>query len=572
MKCFSTIPGLFGSALLLFSGASSAALFTVGSGAGCTDTTVASAVAKALANGAASDIIRINSGTYSAQAVQIADQALSLSGGYATCTENTPTGAATTLSGAGNGGVAVIAISAPGATRRVISLQNLTITQGGAGGVRVFGNLQMDVSNVIISNNNATNGGGLYVQAASSAESAVVQLNGSTNTPSRIENNSASNGGGIYVDNFAFVALNNVVVTGNTANVGGGVFGSGSNSQIGITGFPSSSPDSGVRGNTALFDGGGAYIQSGASLSSSRFSNDSPPPTIADNNAGRNGGGAYFASSGGFLLGYNLVVRGNNAGTTQNGNGGGLYFTANTSALLDDGGESTTCGQPEPCTAIENNRAGLNGFTGGGGGVYLIGGGGISAVRAHIAGNQAPTGAAIYAIGANSTARLSSAVVENNAGAGHSIRMEAGAALELRGVTFGNDATAQGMIALSGGSALIDSSILYDPGATLITRVPATTNTVTSNCVLAHAPYASDTGTVLVGNPLFVNAAVGDYSLMDASPAIDACANVPFLPGETDYAERVRGVDAISVPNNPGPYDLGALEKHPVVIYLNSFE
>lgn len=548
-----------------------AANFTVGTTPDCTHSSIAAAIAAAAANGTEVDYIRINSGSYNAQALQISGQSLTLTGGYASCADVTPGAVPTTISGVGNGGAPLLIVNAQGGAQRQIGLINLTLTGATAGALRVLGYVQMSVAGVTIANSSAVQGGGVYVKGDSASAIAHVHLSGYQNGPGRVEGNTASQGGGIYVDDFSFVPISDVVVSGNAASFGAGIFATGSNAQIGLTMFDGGSPLAGVRNNTASVDGGGIYLQSGADLSSGKFSDASYAPNVSNNSAGRNGGGMYLANGGSAVLGYYLMITGNSAAASQTGGGGGLYIASGSGAYLDDGSEQITCGRPDACVALENNRAGINGFSGSGGGAYLLGGGSLSLAHARVAGNLAANGAAVYAIGANSGAYFTSTIVTQNGGSGHSFQMEAGATLNLRGVTLADDASAQGIVALSGANAVFDTSIVYDPGAVIVTRTAATTNSVTSNCVLAHAAYVSDSGSAMVGNPLFADSAAGDYALTSNSPAIDACDATPFTTLDTDYSELPRGFDIATVPNDPGPFDLGALE-HQTVLFGDGFE
>ena len=229
-------------ALLAVSTAAPAAVFTVGNGAGCSAGTIAAALAQSAANGPDLDLIRVMSGTYTAQSIEIGAQSVFVAGGYVDCTETTPSGGETILSGAGNGGLAVVHVNVPGATRRLLALQNLTIAGGAAAGLRAYGNMQLSIAGVTLIDNEGENGGGLHVGAANAADSAIVSLDRYNGRPTIVERNTAIRGGGVYVESFGFVSIGDAIVANNTANFGGGVFGWGSSAQIGLVGWPSGAP------------------------------------------------------------------------------------------------------------------------------------------------------------------------------------------------------------------------------------------------------------------------------------------------------------------------------------------
>jgi hypothetical protein len=70
---------------------------------------------------------------------------------------------------------------------------------------------------------------------------------------------------------------------------------------------------------------------------------------------------------------------------------------------------------------------------------------------------------------------------------------------------------------------------------------------------------------------VFQNPGVGDYHLTLASPAVDYCDTVVFTPMENDIDGDDRGRDIVEVPNNLGPFDLGA-DEFTDIMFASGFE
>ncbi len=128
-----------------------------------------------------------------------------------------------------------------------------------------------------------------------------------------IRNGAAPNyGGGLYIsDAGAQVNLNGVVVTGNSADSGSGIY----NYQSSLTAI-----DTAIEANTAVDYGGGIYNDRGT-VSLDRV-------TIAANSAGKDGGGLQSFGSGALLTLTNVTASGN----TALGVGGGLYSNQDVTA------------------------------------------------------------------------------------------------------------------------------------------------------------------------------------------------------------------------------------------------
>ncbi|NLX25725.1 MAG: PKD domain-containing protein [Lentisphaerae bacterium] len=156
----------------------------------------------------------------------------------------------------------------------VCVLEGLTITNGydsvGGGGIFCSGRIPM-VANCILSGNSAEWGGGMYYGTANNCT---------------ISGNSASEyGGGMY-----YGTANNCTISGNSANYGGGmVEGTANNCTI--------------TGNSASEDGGGMY---GGMVNNC---------TLSGNSAAKRGGGMYYGTAN------NCIISGNSANS-----GGGIYY------------------------------------------------------------------------------------------------------------------------------------------------------------------------------------------------------------------------------------------------------
>lgn len=566
--------------LLAHAAPASAATFSVGAGPDCSHASIQDAIDAAAANGPEADTIRIASNqAYEQVRLEIRDQSLTLAGGFANCSAVVASEPPTLLSGAGNDGGPVLEIVAVGAEEpRTIHLQNLELADADVGpgdgaGLRVRGWMFVYASGLSLRNGRAGQGGALYATGEDAGKPAHVQLSGTPSRPSRLEDNQAQFGGAVFCDDHARVFLiDSTRVAANFAQFGGGAFSRGSCELYLYSGGESDAIAFGLRDNEAGVDGGGVHVEDGGRVSSARFSSANASPEVSGNRAGRDGGGIFLRDAGSFLLGYNLYLRDNEAGSAEDGRGGGLFVGSQAAALLSEDNEGLSCGWPEPCVEISGNVAGTNGFDGSGGGVHADGGT-VSLGFARLHGNVAVDGAAAVVTGATQQLNLRSAIVSGHASAGDTLVARNGATINLLGVTVANDGSAGAMLrAESDGLINLRASILHSPGTDVLALTAP--STATAECVLSHVDFLP-AGDVRVGNPHFLAAASGDFRLGAGSDALDACGASQFLPGETDFAEQPRGVDLPDVPDLGGSYDLGALERQlalPDAIFRNGFE
>ena len=186
--------------LLLVSAPSAyASVFKVGTGTGCTHSTIQAAVNAANANPGRDSIIITRSLGYTAQAVKIQQpQSLTLAGGYATCADSAPSGERTIVSGNGGSADSVFTVE-PGDAEEIL-FNNLLIRDGDdsnihyGGGIDFTGSGTLTLNNVTLTQNEAGYGGGL--SARGTGPDAEVVLMGET----IINNNLATqDGGGVHL-------------------------------------------------------------------------------------------------------------------------------------------------------------------------------------------------------------------------------------------------------------------------------------------------------------------------------------------------------------------------------------
>ena len=216
-----------------------------------------------------------------------------------------------------------------GSFHGVLTITDSTISGNSAadsgGGISSEGGLS--IANTIISGNSAvSHGGGICISSSWSV--GATTITGSTIA----ENSVTGSGGGIYNGRDSTVTITGCVLSGNSADTGGGIGNSGKLTLSGATISNNSAQhgggiydaDSGIgrkltiagstiSGNLAAGDGGGIYV--------SAFFNDAVTTitnsTIAGNSAASSGGGMY---NNGTLTIADSTIAANSAGT-----GGGLY-------------------------------------------------------------------------------------------------------------------------------------------------------------------------------------------------------------------------------------------------------
>jgi len=198
-------------------------------------------------------------------------------------------------------------------------------TAGGGGGIYSQGDSNpltgFSVTYGSISNNTATSGsgGGVYVDGTAVGEFTIVQVDG----------NDAPNGsgGGVYGEGIIRIT-GNCVISGNTAQQGGGVCLAGYGANF-IERYSEDVPI--FRGNTATTYGGAMYIMAG----SEAFIIDGclvGQAGVGNGNSAQQGGGIYVANNGYLNLTSvtgSFSVTNNNATTV----GGGVFLAENATVM-----------------------------------------------------------------------------------------------------------------------------------------------------------------------------------------------------------------------------------------------
>ena len=187
-----------------------------------------------------------------------------------------------------------------------------------------------------IKDNYATtgNGGGIYFNSSLNKNIPVTfniserTDNGVRHVPQITGNHADSgNGGGIYYEitesarkDIHSIFLDGGNISGNYAIYGAGVYSAGGdvNCSENVNGVS-------MTGNTASVDGGGIYIGSGGFLTMNSG-------TVSGNTATVNGGGVYIASDGSLTMNGSTITS-----NTSGGNGGGIYLDTPRSFIMNAG-------------------------------------------------------------------------------------------------------------------------------------------------------------------------------------------------------------------------------------------
>jgi hypothetical protein len=275
--------------------------YTVGSDAPglghCDAADIPTAVAMAKANPPHTVFVARNA-TYSAQAITIDNQDVLIVGGFNNCGDFLAPSFYTPLSGVGNGGQSVISIT--GISH--VSLSHLTISTSGSGpspskggGISFIGAGSLDLNDMTVTNNRADSGGGIYLDGSSGAGTLTFGNN------VLVQNNDAGLGGGVYLQGTAHLLMSatGTQVSSNVAppspgpGWGGGIY------LLGPAQADIGAP--GIAGHGAIYNnsaesGGGIYVQGSAAGKAvlTLFTTDPAHPVFLDSNLASFGGALWI--------------------------------------------------------------------------------------------------------------------------------------------------------------------------------------------------------------------------------------------------------------------------------------
>jgi Bacterial Ig domain/Bacterial SH3 domain len=318
------------------------------------------------------------------------------------------------------------------------TLSNRAVT-GGGGGIFNTGGGQVFIQNnsFISGNNAAAGGGGIYNESLSS----LLTIVNSTIGGASGNQVTLGSGGGITNELSAQLSLQNSTISGNTAAAGGGGIYNG-DGRVTID----SSIIGGVNPNIALSQNGGGLwnningvmlLQNGTQVSNNTAAANSGgifnagvltinASSLVNNQAGF-GGAIYNNLEGTVRIENNSLISGNRATSITAGgifNYGALVIDAsqiNLNTVNGDGGGILTgsnTGFPASVSITNNSRVVGNSATGQGGGIFNLGGTGLSTItitNSVFESNTAAQGGAIYNLSNSSQIVIGSCVIGNSA-------------------------------------------------------------------------------------------------------------------------------------------------------------
>lgn len=564
-----------------------AAIYRVGSGAGCTHSTIQSAIDAAVAS-AADDEIHLGASAYPDQALQIlgAEGRLALIGGYADCAAAEPTGGARTMLG-GTSTQSVVRISASADVR----LWHLDIQAGHAtdfgGGVRftTVTAASLDLLDTLVRNNEARAGGGIAIENGNpdvTAEQVRLSLRGDSNVLGNVARNEGGTtfgGGGIHCTRASVqIADSSHVSQNRTETHGGGIHADDCRIEIGSRGIGGAV----LWANHASANGGGLFARGPLATIDIYTVDPTQPARVVGNSA-------YYGSALQLRDGANARLFDVNIEANTGSVRGVVYVDtvadapAPESIFVMRGGidgapaGAVACAEPEACNRIAGNTAPY---------------GWVSVID--LRGRSAQAGSA--------TAFLLGTRIEGNTGADQMLRIAPGILVAEGMLVVGNTADAligeaEGTLTIADstitgntfrpgtavvqargdcdegtdGGTRIERSIIWQPGLSLIAADPG--HPLQTDCFthlvgndFGALPAAGDR---IVADPWFVDPGTGNYHLSPASPALD------FAPADEYGTTRDRGPRVFDLPGSPnrfGPQDLGAYERVLDAIFDSGFE
>ena len=580
---------LFLACLMAHGGSAFAAIFTVGTGAGCTHGTIQSALNAANAAFGADTVRLTRSLTYQPEANTInATNDLYIVGGFATCSQATTDSIRTVVSGTGGAAAPVFRITA--ATGVLVMLRDLIIsggdwTSGSGGGILFEGDGVLQIDQSLVQNNTAGTGGG--IRAIGTGTNAELIIGEGT----YINNNIAlKSGGGISISGpieMSMVAPNSLIAFNDALGdfIGTG-YGGGlqvSDRAIAYIGSSGVGNLGAIYANSAL-DGGGISIVSGQSDGADAlvhlFTTDpSMPVMLRQNYAADTGGGVYLQSWKGSFPDYpasigRLCAWDFRFDENEARDGSAIYQNSYVVTFMSEEPSivrlnDPTCIRPTAvrCTSgvacntiARNNAVNTDGEPSDGATLRVLPNSDLYAYRFDMRGNRG--GDAIRADGTGTEIWIEDCLLSENQLTRQLIRSEGSdfAITSIVGCTIARNVVASTDVIHSEGQLILRNSIINQTGNLTLAYSGAGGADLEVEYVLASDTTTLPSSlTIRAGNPLFIDAANGNYRLQLYSLGVDFAPVVPGVDRDLDY--QLRDQDLPSVPNLYGIRDLGAYER-----------
>jgi hypothetical protein len=566
--------------------ATHAATFLVG-GDVCDFSTIQPALDAAASNPGPDAIHVAMNATYTAQALEINNQELTITGGFATCGSTAPTpGARTIISGLGGASDSVIEVLT--STAGNLRFENLLIRDGdesgdsGGGGIDFQSQGTLTLNNVIVADNRSGYGGGILFEGANGPATltfgpdTVIQNNVAENSGGgvRVSGNALFNmlrerttvtnnealgqaadtgyGGGVQIVPPARAEIaspgfvNFGAISGNRAKYGGGLAltARDDGNQVGLAVLYSVDPLRPVRvdHNIASVAGGGIYLDTNRDITATEITFLCAYEFRIDHNQAPDGAALFVASEFSLGLAAGALVDFNLADSQT-------AFRCGVSALPPRP-SAVFCAPGVPCNSLDGNVVALaNGQAADGAVVEAAEGTQLRVDRIAIVGNNASD--AIHTFTADAI-DLSNVLIADNVLTARAIASDA--RVNFLNLTIAGNTQGFGDVMRLTNSILLRDSIIWQPGKQALGGPHGTLDGFN---VLTNDPASLPIPGAFNLDPRFIDPGRGDYRLRAASPAIDA-ANPESDPLDLDALPRHQD---LPVPNGFGPRDLGAYER-----------
>jgi hypothetical protein len=512
-----------------------------------------------------------------------------------------------TISGAGQTSASVISITG----NSNVTLKFLQISGGnraGFGGGIFFGgagSLTLDTST--ISANQASYGGGIAMAPGGSATLTLL-------ANSVVKNNVATvSGGGMLLegDTHLILVADQTQILSNTANngYGGGLYIVGpAHADIGSPGDHYQSTDNaGVIANNSAAYGGGIAALAGSAASNQDAvvylftTNSQRPVNIQANMASVNGGAIYLKpyqsmsiNSVAKVCAFNFRIDGNSApegaaiyldsfsaaGRTDVGGIANLNtsYVAGCSDVEIAGFGAVGCAVNAPCNALSGNVSQDTNFNLTNNAI-IFAASGSEAFGSHISLLQNQGGYIIHSVNTGGIIELQYSLIADNQ-VTQQLILGARATFEFDNSTVANNSiSADHVFKMTDNSYLtLLRSIIYQPGKPTLDRSSNSGNNINYTLSNDITTLNIHPGTVVSGDPLFVDPAHGNYRLrayrqngnISASPAIDFVAG-DYAGDDLDGNPVDQAVPLLG--RTATPHDLGAYEAQPILdrVFGDSF-